>query len=56
MIDNLADIFCIIKVKEEMKGTSYQTTHYDHAQQVQIQGQSGLKIFDGEDLSRVLFM
>ena len=30
---------------------SYQTTHYNHAHQVQIQGQSGLKIFDGEDLS-----
>lgn len=34
-----------------MNTTSFQTTHYNHAQQVQIQGQSGLKIFDGEDLS-----
>lgn len=35
--------------------TSFQTTQYNHAQQTQILGQSGLKIFAGEDLSRVIF-
>ena len=30
-----------------MNSTSFQTTHYNHAHQVKIQGQSNLKIFDG---------
>jgi hypothetical protein len=34
-----------------MNTTSFQSTTYNHAQQSQIQGYSGLKIFDGEDLS-----
>ena len=34
-----------------MNTTSFQTNHYNHLQQTQIQGQSGLKIFAGEDLS-----
>ena len=34
-----------------MNTTSFQTNHYNHLQQTQIQGQSGLKILAGEDLS-----
>lgn len=34
-----------------MNTTSFQTNHYSHLQQTQIQGQSGLKILAGEDLS-----
>jgi hypothetical protein len=35
-----------------MNTTSFQSTTYNHAQQSKIQGYSGLKIFDGEDLSK----
>lgn len=35
----------------EMNTTSFQTNHYNHLQQTQIHGQSGLKILAGEDLS-----
>lgn len=34
-----------------MNTTSFQTNHYNHLQQTQIHGQSGLKILAGEDLS-----
>lgn len=39
-----------------MNTTSFQTNQYNHAHQTQIQGQSGLKIFAGEDLSNYNYM
>jgi|688.fasta_scaffold646937_1 hypothetical protein len=39
-----------------MNTTSFQTNHYNHLQQTQIQGQSGLKILAGEDLSNNLLI
>jgi hypothetical protein len=39
-----------------MNTTSFQTNHYSHLQQTQIQGQSGLKILTGEDLSNNLLI
>lgn len=38
-----------------MNTTSLQGTTYNHFQQTQVLGQSGLKILDGEDLS-ILFL
>jgi len=35
----------------QMNQTSFQSTGYNHAQQTQIMGTSGLKIFGGEDLT-----
>lgn len=39
-----------------MNTTSFQTNQYNHLQQTQIQGQSGLKIMAGEDLSIFFFI
>ncbi len=38
-----------------MNTTSFQSSVYNHSLQSQIYGQSGLKIFDGEDLSKWFF-
>jgi hypothetical protein len=35
-----------------MNTTSFQGSNYSHFQQTQILGTSGLKILDGEDLSK----
>jgi hypothetical protein len=40
----------IIKLKMNTT-SSFQSTGYNHAQQTQILGTSGLKIFGGEDLT-----
>lgn len=39
-----------------MRNTGFQTSNYSHAQQTQILGTSGLKIFAGEDLSTLFLM
>jgi hypothetical protein len=39
-----------------MNTTSFQGSNYSHFQQTQILGTSGLKILDGEDLSKTLFI
>ena len=35
---------------------SFQSSTYSHSLQAQVLGPSGLKVFDGEDLSKVFMM
>ncbi len=48
--------FIYLFALSKMNTTSFQTNQYNHLQQTQIHGQSGLKILAGEDLSKCLLI